>query len=280
MSISGIDSSISIKNVNNFFSERKIMASSSDINLEVSKRNQDLNLNGIDVDLFKASMPEDDEESGKIKLAWDDNNTTGARNFETLIHNMEGLSADQKTTLENAINAASDTLSSGQRNGDTYGMRIAQTDLEFRYISQKLVPEEYQAKFNSIAEEYTKAQSDDFVNFEKYFAENLMNRTDSLSTQLGWQKEGKEIMKSIGDGSDMFQSSERNFENLYNGIDVTKSDIKEQVNNVYKNILYNGSSDKIDLSKEIKYLSEKWNGVMDALGEKDNKFTTSVNCLA
>lgn len=283
MTLSSIGASIPVENLNSIYGDQRKLESGKPINLQDIANQRQINSENIkinsNIDLSNTSNLTIKEDSVKIKLYGDyDNNSS--REFESLINWMD-LSKDQKTMLQNAVNAASDTLNN-QRDGNTYGLRIAQTNMEFKYISQKLVPKEYQDKFNSVAEKYIKNSSDDFLNFEKGFAQNLMDRTDSLSTQMGWQKKGKEWMESIENGTDDFQASEKRFVSYYNNIDFSDSGkVKDQLDNVYKNILSNGgnSYNKSDLSREIKYLSEKWNGVMDAIGDKNNKFTTSVNYM-
>lgn len=282
MSIKSVGAAVPNENTKNLYTvQHKLDAETAKSFQNRRSSNLDIDSEGVNVDLSNITTQEAKAEPAteSIKLPGDaDNNST--KDFEDLIQKMKGLSDSQKTTLQNAINAAADTLSNSQSNSVTYGMRIAQTNLEFKYISQNMVGKEYQEKFNAIAEDYTKKQSDSFVNFETYFAEDLTNRTDDLSTKMGWQKEGKEWLNSIEKGTDQYQTSRNNFQSLYNNIDVSSKDtMKDQVDNVYKNVLKNAGTKEQDLSIEIKYLSEKWNGVMDALGEKKNKFTTSVNCL-
>ncbi|BCN32273.1 hypothetical protein [Anaeromicropila herbilytica] len=229
-----------------------------------------------DINILTTST-ETEEEQFKVKVN-DDTGNTDTSDFEYFLNHMKGLSKEQTTTLKSAINAATDTLSNTQCQSDTYGLRIAQTNLEFKYISERLVPEEYRDKFNSYVDDMTNQLSNHFVNFEKIFAEQMIGTNDSNLVNLGWKQKGKDMLDTVNGGMDDFQSSMRQFTQLYNGVDVQDSSkVKSQIDNIYKTIITNGGSRSKDLATEIKNLSEKWNGVMDALGEKNNKFTTSIN---
>ncbi|WP_407313216.1 hypothetical protein [Desulfosporosinus sp. SB140] len=98
--------------------------------------------------------------------------------------------------------------------------RISQTNLEFKYISEKLIPEQYQGQFNSYVDDYTKQLSDNYVGLLKCFANDLMNRTDSVSMQTGWQEYGKKMLDSLENGTYSFQTSENQYQNLYDQVDV------------------------------------------------------------
>ena len=246
-------------------------------------------LKGLDInsiDLSKLPNPKDNENSIQLNLVDVYGDRIDTSRFESFVNNMKGLNKEQISTLQNSLLAASETLKNSQTESDTYGMRICQTNLELKYISEKLVPEQSQDQFNSFVNDYTQQLSDNYVGYLTNFANQLANRTDPVSIQMGWQEKGKEMLDSLKNGSDNFQMSEHQYQYLYNTVDVTNSDkVKEQLDSVYKNILsnngaYPGVATKPSLVKEIKYLSEAWNKVMDTIGDQRNKFTTEVDWFA
>jgi hypothetical protein len=207
--------------------------------------------------------------------------------FNSCIDNMGSLSDDEKTTLKNAVNTASDTLMGRQMNGGTGTARISQTNVELKYISEKLVPEDYQDRFNSLIDDYTDKLYDSMSFYDRNFAEQLKNTTDPALIKTGWQKRGEKFIEQMDQGTYITQTSKAQYQRLYNGIDTSEPNkVKDQLGSVYQDILtngtvYSGGDTKDSLSDEVKYLSEKWNKVMDAMGESNNmKFTTSVNYLA
>lgn len=246
------------------------------------KTAKSMGINAGKVDLSNAWLDNIVEVNLKDWLGQDINTT----NFEFVLNHNFDLNTEQKTALNNAIRVATGVMNKGMANGDTYGMRISQTNMELKYISQKFIPEKYQEEYNSYVDKYTKALSEHFVDFEKTFAEDLAHTTSDSLIASGWKERGKEILDNISNGQDIFQASLRDYQDLYNNVDVTNpKTVKGQMDSLYKNILTKQTStwwgiDNTSLSSEVKYLAEKWNSLMDVLGEKNNKFTTSIDYTA
>lgn len=234
---------------------------------------KDLKINGIN------STPTDNKDAIQLNLmdVYGESINTGG--FEQLVNHMDGLSQEQASTLQNALLAVSETENSSQTQGDTYGMRISQVNMELKYISANLVPEQYQDQFNSFVNDYTQQLSNHYVDYLTNFTTQLASRTDSVAIMTGWSKKGQEMLNSLQNGSSNFQVSEQQYQSLYSTVDVTNSDtVKQQLDSVYKTILSNSGDSS--LVEEIKYLSEGWNKVMDAMGDQQNMFTTAVDRLA
>lgn len=76
-----------------------------------------------------------------FKVGLNDNSSkqVNTSQFEYFLNHMEGMDSNKKAELQKAINAAADTLSSTQTQGDTYALRLSQTNLAFKYVSEKMV---------------------------------------------------------------------------------------------------------------------------------------------
>ena len=237
---------------------------------------KDLKITGID------STPPDNEDQIQLKLVDVYGQAINTSGFEQFINHIE-LNQEQASTVQNALLAVSQTEDSSQTQGDTYGMRISQVNLELKYISANLVPAEYQDKFNSFADDYTQQLSNHYVDYLKKFATELAGRTDSVANMTGWPKQGKKMLDSLQNGSSDFQVSAQRYQSLYSTVDVTNPDtVKRQLDSVYKTILsgsgaYSGSS---ALVEEVRNLSAGWNRLMDVLGDQRNKLTTAIDQLA
>ncbi|WP_088226937.1 hypothetical protein [Desulfosporosinus sp. FKB] len=221
-----------------------------------------------------------------LNLLDDSPNIIDSSNFESFLNNMQSLSKDQISQLQSALSAASETMDNSQTVGGTYGMRISQTNLEFKYISENLIPEQYQQQFNSFVDNYTNQLSTNYVNLLKGFADQLANTTDPVLINTGWKDKGTKMQDDLENGSYSFQTSENQYQSLFNSVNVTDSDtLKDQLDSVYKTILSNYIPDsdgasRSDLVNEIKYLSNSWNTFMNAVGDQKNKLTTSVDLHA
>lgn len=201
-----------------------------------------------------------------------------------------GLTDDQKNTIANAIITSTESVQGQQQDSTTFGMRIAQTNLELKYVSEKLIPKEYQDHFNSMIDSYTDKLADRYTNFLETFETAFASSTDPVSVATGITASAKQALSELQNGTDTFHTSLKNYEALYNGIDITDDDkLKQGLSSVYGNFLNHDASyikatgpvDQTALTNEVKYLSEKWNAVMDQIGGSDSlKFTTFLDCLA
>ncbi|KLU65528.1 hypothetical protein DEAC_c26650 [Desulfosporosinus acididurans] len=237
----------------------------------------------INTDNIDLSLPAKKSNGITLNLLDDSPNIINSSNFESFLNDMQGLSKDQISQLQSALSAASQTMNNSQTVGGTYGMRISQTNLEFKYISKNLIPEQYQQQFNSFVDNYTNQLSTNYVNLLKGFADQLANTTDPVLIKTGWKDKGTTMQDDLENGSYSFQTSENQYQSLFNSVSVTNPDtLKDQLDSVYKNILSNYKPDsdgasRSDLVNEIKYLSNSWNTFMDAVGDQKNKLTTSVD---
>ena len=279
MAISGLGVNLSftpeqLKNINSY---QKDLDTSKAIKFQDSPvKDLGIKLKGIDL----SQISEGDLIDINLKDVYGQEvNTT---NFDWIINHNWELSKDQKTTINTAIQAATDILNTNTTNGDSYGMRISQTNMELKYVGQKFIPEKYLDEYNSYVDKYTQELSDSYVNMNKSMAEDIINTASKSLIDSGWKNRGQDILDSINNGTDVFQTSEREYQKLYSSIDITNPDtVKDQLDAVYKNILTNQTNnwwgkDNTSLSSEVKYLAEKWNSLMDVLGENKN-FTTSIN---
>lgn len=245
--------------------------------IDLSKTGDMTMAKGIEIKGINSTAPQD---YFQVNINDDSLNQVNTSQFNYFLNHMEGLSGDEKASLQSAINAATDTLSSKQTQGDTYAMRIYQTNMELKYVSGKLVPEKYRDQFNSYADDISNQLSSNYVKLEKSMADDFAGRIDPTMVKLGLVDNWKKWDQSIEDGTDLFQKTGNQYKSLYDNIDVTDSShVKKQMDSMFKSILSNSGSMSGDISNEIKYLSEKWNGLMDVMGEKNSKFMTSVNGL-
>jgi hypothetical protein len=201
--------------------------------------------------------------------------------FKNLVENLPGLDDNQKTTLRNAIITSTESAQGEQQDSSTYGIHISQTNMELKYISSKLVPEEYQEKFNEIADKYTDKLTEKYTNIMVNIETAIENTSNSTLIDGGWQDKAKKALDDIKNGTDDFHISKKNFDNLYKSIDIASDDtIKDQLSSVYDNFMSTTKSDQSNLVREVKYLSEKWNAVVDAMNGSSNlKFTTSIDSI-
>ncbi len=210
-------------------------------------------------------------------------------NFKNCINSMTDLNAEQKTTLRNAIITSTESVEGRQQDNTTFGMRISQTNMELKYISQKLVPEKYQEQFNSIVDTYTNELTDRYTNLLETFDTAIMNTTDQNLIASGWKEKAKESLDSLKNGTDSFHTSKKCYDEIYKNVDITSDDkLKEGLSSVYDNFIKNNASyikatgpvDQFSLVREVKYLSEKWNAVVNEMNGSSNlKFTTSLDCV-
>jgi|GEM_PF-4766968 hypothetical protein len=96
----------------------------------------------------------DNQNRSELKLKNFDGTYVNTNNFDSILNTMS-LTDEQRTSLNKAMQAASDVLNNSQTNGDTYGMRISQANMELKYISANILPEKYQDTFNSYIDKYT-----------------------------------------------------------------------------------------------------------------------------
>ncbi len=210
-------------------------------------------------------------------------------NFKNCINNMTELNNEEKTTLRNAIITSTESVEGQQQDSTIFGMRISQTNMELKYISEKLVPEKYQDQFNSIADKYTDELTDRFTNTLETFDTALMNTTDPSLIASGWREKARESLDSLKNGTDSFHTSKKYYDSLYKNVDITNNDkFREELSSVYDKFIKNNASyihatgpvDQVSLVKEVKYLSDKWNAVIDEMkGSSTLKFTTSIDCV-
>ncbi|NMM62586.1 hypothetical protein HBE96_07745 [Clostridium sp. P21] len=210
-------------------------------------------------------------------------------NFENCVNSMSELNDNQKTTLRNAIITSTESVNGQQQDSNTFGMRISQTNMELKYISQELVPKQYQEQFNSIVDKYTDKLTDRYTKFLKDFETAIANTKDPALIAGGWREKAKESLVSLQNETDTFHTSKRQYDTLYKNVDI-KNDakIKESLASLYDNFIKNDASytnsvdpvDQTQLINEVKYLSEKWNAVIDQInGSTSLKFKTSLNCV-
>lgn len=201
--------------------------------------------------------------------------------FENCVNGMTELDDKQKTTLRNAIITSTESADGKQQDSNTFGMRISQTNMELKYICQKLVPEKYQDQFNSIVDKYTDGLTDKYTNLLETFDTAFANTTDQSLITSGWKKKAKESLDALKNGTDEFHESKNLYDNLYKNLDMTNDDkLKEGLSSVYDNFMAAEKSDQTSLVREVKYLSEKWNAVVSEMnGSNSLKFTTSINCV-
>ncbi len=261
-----------LKNFNPEIPERKSLADTLSISeLNKTPTPSDVEIKGIETpDLTKG---------GPIIVTNKEGNPLAYYDFKNCINSM-GLDDDQKTTLINSVITSTESVYDGIDNGDTVGMTIAQTNMELKYISSKLVPDQFQDQFNAIADQYTQSLSDKYTKFMEDMDTDIMNRTDPTTIATGWNKRAKEDLDSIKNGTDIFHTTEAYYDTLYNSIDLTNDDtIKKSLSSVYDKFM--DSSSDSSFVDEAKFLSDKWNAVIDSLNAPSSlKFTTSVNCLA
>ncbi|MBD7913349.1 MULTISPECIES: hypothetical protein [Clostridium] len=202
--------------------------------------------------------------------------------FENCINNMSELSDKQKETLANAIITSTESLQGQQQDSNTFGMHISQTQMELKYISEKLVPEKYREEFNSISDKYVNNETDKYTKILETFETAIMNSTDPALIQAGWREKAKQSLDELKNGTDDFHTTKRYYDELYRNIDLTNDDkIKDQLSSVYNKFLAKGEYDGDARVREVKYLSEKWNAVIDSMkGSSNLKFTTALNSLA
>ncbi|SHJ12468.1 hypothetical protein SAMN02745163_01360 [Clostridium cavendishii DSM 21758] len=210
-------------------------------------------------------------------------------NFKDCINSMTELNAEQKTTLRNAIITSTESVDGQQQDSTTFGMRISQTDMELKYISKKLVPEKYQDQFNSMVDKYTDELTDRYANLLETFDTAIMKTTDQSLIASGWKEKAKESLEALKNGTDSFHTSKKFYDDIYKNVDITNDDkLKEGLSSVYDNFIKNNTSyikatgpvDQVSLVREVKYLSEKWNAVVDEMnGSSSLKFTTSLDCV-
>lgn len=210
-------------------------------------------------------------------------------NFRNCVNSITELSDTEKTTLRNAIITSTESVQGQQQDNTTFGMRISQTNMELKYISQKLIPEKYQDQFNLIADKCTDELSDRYTNILMIFDTAFANSTDKTLIATGLTKKAKESLDSLNNGTDLFHTSMKYYNDLYKNVDLTNDvKLKEGLSSVYANFtknneLYTNSTSPVDqggLSREVKYLNEKWNALIDVMnGSSSLKFLTSLNCI-
>ena len=201
--------------------------------------------------------------------------------FKNLVEHLPGLDDNQKTTLRNAIITSTESVNAPEQNGNTYGAYISQTNMELKYISSNLVPEEYQVKFNEIADKYTDKLTEKYTNLMVNLETAIANTTDPTLIATGWKNKAQANLTAIYNRTDEFHTSKTSFDALYKNVDITNdSTIKEQLSSVYDTFMSTAKSDQYSLVSDVKYLSEKWNAVVDAMnGSANLKFTTSIDSV-
>lgn len=254
--------------------------------------NTKINTNSIDLSKYDFKLPiasSNPESSSKPEIMVIDNelNPIDYYNFQDCVNSMKELSDDQITTLRNAIITSTESIKCSGVHSDTYGMRISQTNFELKYISKNLVPEKYQEQFNALVDNYTKGLSTKSKASLENTANQLIHTTSPSLINSGWRERGQEMLNSIKNGSDIFSTTEKIYSKLYNNLDYSgDQNVKLKIQAIFNNFIEKGQSYTKDsatneaLVNEVKYLSEKWNTVMDEMKNDNNlKLKTSINCL-